>query len=141
MADAAWKALERKVAAVLGGQRIAASGNGAIKGDVQHPIYHIECKWGKQIPKIVLKWYEQLKSIPFYHLEFYHFEVPKTILNWYNKAKEQAGDKQPLLIMKPKGIHEEFVFWEFGYEGYAFTTLKAFAEQYNKIHGKERLNE
>jgi len=38
MADAAWKALERKVAKMLGGQRIAASGNGAIKGDVQHPI-------------------------------------------------------------------------------------------------------
>jgi len=63
--------------------------------------------------------------------------VPKTILKWYDKAKEQAGDKIPLLIMKPKGIHEEFVFWEFEHEGYTFTTLKAFAEQYNKIHGKE----
>ena len=132
MADAAWKALERKVAKMLGGQRIAASGTGAIKGDVQHPIYHIECKWGKQIPKTVLKWHEQLKSIPFYHLEFYEYEVPKTILNWYNKAKQQSEDKLPLLIMKPKGIHEEFVFWEVEQRLYVFTTLKAFAKDHQK---------
>jgi len=80
MPNKSWKSIERKVATALGGQRIAASGNGTIKGDVQHPVYFIECKWGKQIPKTVLKWHGQLKSIPFYHLEFYHFEVPKTIL-------------------------------------------------------------
>ncbi|RLF46589.1 MAG: hypothetical protein DRN17_00065 [Thermoplasmata archaeon] len=144
MADAAWKALERKVAAVLGGQRIAASGNGAIKGDVQHPIYHIECKWGKQIPKWVMKQYQILKELKIEEIWFtarYSTAIPKTILKWYNKAKEQAGDKMTLLIMKPKGIHNEFVFWYWDYECenriFAFTTLKKFAERYKKLHGKE----
>ena len=139
MADAAWKALERKVAKMLGGQRIAASGNGAIKGDVQHPIYHIECKWGKQIPKTVLKWHEALKEEGYWHIIRYEANIPDTILKWYDKAKEQAGDKMPLLIMKPKGIHEEFVFWKVEPNLYAFTTLKLFAEQHHKIHGKEGL--
>jgi len=151
MPNKTWKVLERKVAKMLGGQRIAASGTGAIKGDVQHPIYFIECKWGKQIPKWVMREYLFLKDNTVGEIWYspnYIGNIPKTILNWYNKAKEQAGDKQPLLIMKPKGIHEEFVFYELIIDTettvghyYIFTTLKAFAERYKKIHGKEELNE
>jgi len=136
MADAPWKVLERKVAKMLGGQRIAASGNGAIKGDVQHPIYFIECKWGKQIPKWVMKQYQVLKALKIDEIWFTtHYldtAIPKTILKWFDKAKAQAGDKIPLLIMKPKGIHEEFVFWKVEPNLYAFTTLKAFAEHRQK---------
>jgi len=143
MPNKTWKDLERKVAKMLGGQRIAASGTGAIKGDVQHDTYFIECKWGKQIPKTVLKWHEALKEDGYWHIIRYEANIPDTILKWYDKAKEQAGDKMPLLIMKPKGIHNEFVFWYWDYECenriFAFTTLKKFAERYKKIHGKEGL--
>ena len=145
MPNKTWKDLERKVAKMLGGQRIAASGNGAIKGDVQHDTYFIECKWGKQIPKTVLKWHEELKKCRASMLPIYRDNVPKTILKWYDKAKEQADNKIPILIMKPKGLHEEFVFWELDFHkntgAYYFTTLKAFAEQHHKIHGEEELNE
>lgn len=54
-----WKAIERKVAEVLGGQRIPASGNGAIKGDVRHDRYLVEVKYGKQVPLRIGKWYKE----------------------------------------------------------------------------------
>ena len=124
---------------MLGGKRVPSSGAGAIKGDVQHDIYFIECKWGNQIPKTVLKWYEELK-VYFNFTWFYLImdtEIPLTILHWYEKAALQAGDKIPLLIMKPKGLRNEFVLWKPNPQGFAFTTLKAFAERHNKIHGGE----
>jgi len=144
MPNKTWKDLERKVAKMLGGQRIAASGNGGIKGDVQHDTYFIECKWGKQIPKTVLKWHEWMKEDKSIEIQLYEYDVPKTILNWYKKAKQQSEKKKTILIMKPKGIHEEFVFYELIIDTettvghyYIFTTLNAFAEQHHKIHGKE----
>lgn len=51
-----WKNFERRVAAALGGQRIPASGNGAIKGDVRHDLLLIECKYGAQVPKKLHDW-------------------------------------------------------------------------------------
>jgi len=86
MGDRAWKAFERKVAKILGGKRIPSSGAApGFKGDVEHPLFFIECKWGKHIPK--------------------------TIIEWYLKAKEQAKkeSKIPIVVMKPKGKHEEYV--------------------------------
>ena len=146
MPNKTWKDLERKVAKMLGGQRIAASGNGAIKGDVQHDTYFIECKWGKQIPKTVLKWHEELKKYPVWWLPLFEDNIANkygclTILKWFKKAKEQAGDKIPILVMKPKNSRYEFVIWGYDEIGkiYAFTTLKKFAERYKKLHGMEGL--
>jgi len=126
MPNKTWKDLERKVAKMLG-------------GNVQHPIYHIECKWGKQIPKTVLKWHEWMKEDKSIEIQLYEYDVPKTILNWYKKAKQQSEKKKTILIMKPKGIHEEFVFYELIIDTettvghyYIFTTLKAFAEDHQK---------
>ena len=86
MPDKTWKAFERKVAKILGGKRIPSSGAApGFKGDVEHPLFFIECKHGLQIPK--------------------------TIVSWYLKAKEQAKkeSKIPIVVMKPKGKHEEYV--------------------------------
>jgi len=85
MPNKTWKNLERKVAKLLGGKRIPCSGVAeGFKGDVEHKHFFIECKWGKQIPK--------------------------TIVEWFRKAEKQAPkDKIPILIMKPKGMHREFV--------------------------------
>ena len=87
MGDRAWKAFERKVAKILGGKRIPSSGAApGFKGDVEHPLFFIECKHGLQIPK--------------------------TIVSWYLKAKEQAKkeSKIPIVVMKPRGKHDEYVF-------------------------------
>lgn len=127
MPNKTWKNLERKVAKVLNGQRTPVSGCGAIKGDVQHSKYFIECKWGKQIPKTVLKWHDQLKKSSLPELVLHVDEIPKTIYGWYHKAEEQAGNKIPLLIMKPKNVHNEFVFGRWTDVDYSFTTLKQFA--------------
>ena len=137
MPNKTWKNLERKVATMLGGKRVPSSGAGAIKGDVQHDIYFIECKWGNQIPKWVTKQHEILKDFTIWFLPLIDTDVPQTILNWYYKARMQADGKIPLLVMKPKGVHNEFVFYEVA-DGFAFTTLKAFAEHHNKIHGGEK---
>jgi hypothetical protein len=86
MPDKTWKAVERKVARKLGGQRIPCSGNGEIPGDVQHPRWHVEVKTRKNL---VLK-------------------------TWYDKAKEDSkknpeGEKPVLLVVKMKGSHRTFV--------------------------------
>lgn len=54
-----WKNFERRVATLLGGQRIPASGNGDIKGDVLHPHFLIECKYGKQVPSTLTGWMDE----------------------------------------------------------------------------------
>ena len=85
MPDKAWKALERKVAKLLHGKRIPVSGiSPHFKGDVEHDLFFIECKYGKQIPLTPIQWYED--------------------------AKRKNRDKPiTLLVMKPKGKHGEFV--------------------------------
>ena len=90
MSDKSWKRFERKVAEQLGGYRIPVSGvSSGFKGDVSHPLFFVECKWGKQIPK--------------------------TILKWFSKADGQSKDsgKVVLVVMKPRGVHEEFVLLRF----------------------------
>lgn len=85
MPDKTWKAMERKVAKTLCGKRIPVSGAApGFKGDVSHPVFFIECKHGKQIPK--------------------------TIVSWFRKAEKQnTTGKATMLVVKPKGMHGELV--------------------------------
>jgi len=90
MSDKSWKRFERYVAEQLGGRRIPVSGvSSGFKGDVLHDWFFVECKWGKQIPK--------------------------TIMNWFSRADGQNKDKGKvvLVVMKPRGVREEFVLLRF----------------------------
>lgn len=80
-----WKNLERKVAKIICGKRIPVSGCGDMKGDVFHKFFFIECKYGKQIPKKIINWYEKARS-------------------------ENTENKITLLILKYRYSHDEFVF-------------------------------
>ena len=136
-----WKKVEYKVAKILGGNRVPVSGNTrGFKGDVEHPTYFIEVKYGKQIPKKVLKWHERLKFAEKIMGESFlgfiiinRFEIPKVIIDWYEKTVEECPDgKTPILVMKPKNVWHEFVLWKVKGSplfDYLFTTLKIFAEK------------
>lgn len=50
----AWKELEKEVAHVLGGKRNIRVGYHDRVADIDHPIYSIECKYGKQVPKYLM---------------------------------------------------------------------------------------
>lgn len=134
MASKHWKKVEYLVAEKLGGKRVPVSGNArGFKGDIEHPKYFVEVKSGKQIPKIVLKWYEELKKseIARKHgfIIIFRYSIPKTIMKWYEKTEKDCPEgKKPLLIMKPKYCHQEFVLWRF-FNNFHFTTLDIFVEK------------
>lgn len=65
-----WKNLERFVAKYLGGERTHWALEDARAGELA-----IECKHGKQIPRTILKWWDQ--------------------------AQANAGDRIPVLVMHP----------------------------------------
>lgn len=47
----AWKMFEKEVAEYFGGIRRVRVRYDESIGDIIHPVYSIECKWGKQVPK------------------------------------------------------------------------------------------
>ena len=49
----AWKRLEKEAAEAFGGIRRVRISYSERAGDIIHPLFSIECKWGKQIPKWV----------------------------------------------------------------------------------------
>jgi len=124
-----WKKVEYKVAKMLGGMRVPVSGRSeTIKGDVAHKKYFIEVKSGKQIPKWVFKTYEKKKK----EIEKKGYivikeKMPKTILKWWEGVVGGAGGKKPILVMKPRYAHNEFVIYKKDKE-IRFTTLKKFVE-------------
>jgi hypothetical protein len=77
-----WKALERKVARLLGGTRNPLSGsNSGQSGDVRHPDFEIECKLGERLA--IFPWFTK------------------------NAATARSSGKMPLLVVKEKGKHGE----------------------------------
>lgn len=134
-----WKKVEYKVAKMLGGTRVPVSGRArGFKGDVEHPEYFIEVKTGKQIPKCVIKWHKEFEKYDLCkrigYIEVSKNVIPKRILDWWEKTKADCPDgKEPLLIMKPRYSHFEFVLFEKKSTKYfIFTTLDIFA-YYQKI--------
>ena len=53
----AWKALERKAAKLLKGNRVLELGSDS--EDVNTEQFVGECKYGKQVPTTIYRWYEQ----------------------------------------------------------------------------------
>jgi hypothetical protein len=50
----AWKSAERHAAKALGGQRNSRGGDfGKSAPDVEHPLFSVECKYRKQLPKLL----------------------------------------------------------------------------------------
>ncbi|MEW5760540.1 MAG: hypothetical protein AB1779_07225 [Candidatus Thermoplasmatota archaeon] len=89
MPDKVWKAMERRVAKKLGGKRVPCSGIGQIKGDVFHSFFEVECKYRRKFA--LKKWFDDLRS----------------------RAKESG--KIPILVVKMKGQHSEFVVLDLKY--------------------------
>lgn len=128
-----WKKIEYKVAKMVGGMRVPVSGSSrTIKGDVLHPKYFIEVKTGKQVPKWVIDTHENKKDVIKKHkyVRVLKIKMPSKILKWWNRTKKDAPDgKKPLLVVKPRYCHEEFVIFDDESDLYLrFTTLKKFVE-------------
>ena len=136
-----WKKVEYKVAEKLGGRRVPVSGRAkGFKGDIEHEKYFIEVKSGRQIPKKVLKWdkeielgYKILKEKFDGILRLEKTDIPKKILKWIKKTEEECPKgKKPLLIMKPRYCHKEFVMWKSSSNKFYFTTLDILVNK-NKV--------
>ena len=83
--DKTWKAVERKVARLLGGRR---TGNtGMPSPDVLHPLFSVEVKYRQRLPSLLSAGMAQ--------------------------AKRAAKGKIPLLILKQKGQRGEYAVLEF----------------------------
>ena len=82
--DKTWKALERKVARLLGGRR--AGNTGMSSPDVLHPLFSVEVKYRQRLPSLLSAGMAQ--------------------------AKRAAKGKIPLLILKQKGQRGEYAVLE-----------------------------
>lgn len=79
-----WKGMERKVACILGGRRNPLSGaNSGEPGDVRHPEFVVECKLRAKL--VLTGWFEKVAQ------------------------EAKAEGKKPLLVLKEKGKHGEYV--------------------------------
>lgn len=59
MATKTWKAVERRVAELLGGVRVG--NRGAATEDVEHVVFSVEVKHRKNLPQIVAESYDQCR--------------------------------------------------------------------------------
>lgn len=58
-----WKAHERAVAKKFGGKRISRGSDFSVRsGDIDHPTLSIECKYRKNIPKLIVEALKQAKG-------------------------------------------------------------------------------
>lgn len=84
MADKAWKRHERDTAAAFGGKRVSRGANfGDSLPDILHPTFSIECKFRKQIPKVLSDGLKQ--------------------------AKDYDETKTPILVIKEREMHGAIV--------------------------------
>lgn len=83
MSDKRWKATERKIAELLGGERVPVTGRQRGSApDIQHPFFSIEVKDRQSLPD----W----------------------ILDAMNQADESnPGDKTPIVVLHQKGMKTE----------------------------------
>jgi len=81
---AAWKQAERQAAKALGGKRNSRGADfGKSMPDVEHPLFSVECKYRKQLPRLLRLGLEQAAS--------------------YDHTRP------PLLVVKERGMHGAFV--------------------------------
>ena len=82
-----WKAFESQVADVMRGTRRIRVSYAESVGDVMHPTYSIECKYGNQIPKKALIG----KRCKFLDKAF-------------AQAEGYCPDKKPMVCLKKRGM-------------------------------------
>ena len=58
MSDKSWKQFERRIAKRLDGRRVGILG----KEDIEHPLFSIECKLLKELPKGLTEPYKQAEK-------------------------------------------------------------------------------
>jgi len=59
----AWKQTERQAAKALGGKRVSRGANFSVSApDVEHPLFSVECKYRKQLPRLLRLGLEQAQS-------------------------------------------------------------------------------
>ena len=79
-----WKAHERQVAKKLGGQRVSRGADfGESAPDVLHDRFSIECK--------------------------YRSKISQFLKDAHKQAAEYDKEKIPLVVLKERGMHGEFV--------------------------------
>lgn len=76
-----WKNTERKIAAIVGGDRVGNSGSNT--EDVTHPVFSIEVKHRAAIPALITD-------------------------GWGQAVRNAPEDKQPLLVIHGKGSRNYF---------------------------------
>ena len=115
MAWARWKAAEKEIAKALGGlRRIRVSYRESI-GDIIHPYYSIEVKYGKQVPKccrvrkptIIFSKEKTYSLVPSCRKTGKYDIVHKMrglkfLDRAFRQAKRYCPDKTPLVALKPK---------------------------------------
>ena len=63
MADKAWKSFERRVAKLIGGERIPVSGRQrGYAADIAHPWLGVECKYRRKLPEWMTDAMRQAKA-------------------------------------------------------------------------------
>jgi hypothetical protein len=124
----AWKMAEKEVAEYFGGMRRSRGADfGQSIGDIIHPHYSIEVKWGKQVPnycrvkeatiicltrkvKFLLCPHRDVTIIDKKIVGYFHYLYPRKVfrknadflMNAFEQARRYAPDKQPLVCLKPK---------------------------------------
>jgi hypothetical protein len=83
---ATWKAAERAIAALLGGERIPVTGRtSGERADINHAEYALEVKHGKQVPALLVKALSQaVKAAKFY-------------------LDKGEGERIPIVVLHPEG--------------------------------------
>ena len=91
-----WKKLEREAAKYLGGKRRWRMGNYSERcGDIDHPRFSIECKYGKQVPGFIYRAIDQA-------IGYDNQKLPMAVL--------QKKFMEPLLVIRLQDLerfHEE----------------------------------
>ena len=129
----AWKAFEKEVARYFGGIRRVRVGWGESIGDVIHPKYSIEAKWGCQVPKY-LQVKEPVRLVVFTPRPWKHYVIYPSdfkgrldawswaekgkrrklrrvgikgaafLVNGFKQARRYDPTKQPLVCVKARGM-------------------------------------
>ena len=125
-----WKLAEKEVARYFGGVRRSRVSYGERIGDIIHPDYSIEVKWGKQIPMYcrtkeavilesdegkyyLLEWSKQDKKR--YNLagvRCISLKSTKFLDDCFAQAMRYNGHKEPIVCLKPKSSVGFVIAWE-----------------------------
>ena len=130
----AWKELEKKVAEFFGGLRVVRIAYNEVAGDVIHPIYSIECKYGGQVPKhlspripteltvgrrryrIIHSSRCEMDGKLLYYKTLGWVKKTRKTSHFLRDAMEQAKRYNPtltpLVCVKSKGRHGFMLIWE-----------------------------